>query len=1233
MPLTTLTLTIRRHTDGTRWVDMDVRSDQSDAASQLASQRSFVLDTEALLAVQNDSARYGRLLAAQLFADPQVRTAWLQARAYAATGDLQLRLHLDAADPDLHAIRWETLADPQSDDPLALHQRVRLVRTLASSDLTPVRLLPRPDLWALVLVANPSDLERFKLAEVDVDGEVARVRTALGAIPLRILADHPDAVGRATLANLLRHLGDAPPLVLLIAHGTLRNRQPILWLEQEDGTAHQVDGSEVVQGVARLSARPLLLALLSCQSAGRGYTDTLQALGPALAQVGIPAVLGFQGNVAMSTVKVLLPALIREVRRDGQIDRALAAARTALGPDQPWWQATLWLRTDGRLWVAAEMRNVDPQAILASMPLDTIPDVAPLPFGSRMPFSRNPHFVGRGDDLRWLAAMLKEGVTAAIGQVAVATGLGGIGKTNLATEFAHRYGQFFVGGVFWLSFADPAGVPGEIAACGMALDLPGFADLKMDEQVQRVFAAWQEALPRLLIFDNCEDEALLAQWRPKSGGCRVLVTSRKATWSRSLGITVLPLGILSRYESITLLHKHRPDVDEDNPVFNEIAEELGDLPLALHLAGSFLETYQHSSIFGDPADFLAELRDQHLLNHDALKGIDVTHSTTNHDLHVARTFALSYNQLAPSNPVDTLALRMLARAACLAPGEPIPRDLLVAALEIAEGDRSVQRQAEKGLLRLVALGLLESVEVHTLRMHRLVRRFVEQVGTMDEAHNAVAKLILYLADMLIQQQNATAAIEIQHHILAVTEHAIATQTPNGYHLCNEAGRCLNLVGDFDNARYLFEQALGLLELHDQDNLEDRANILQNLGGLFWDLGAYNEARQVLEQVVEIDEQQHGPNNPILASSLNALGMIIQDQGDYPSALPLLKRALAIREQTLESSHPDTAESLNNLAGLFYAVGDYAAARPLYERALVIHEATFGSTHPTTATSFNNLALILQAVGDYTAALPFYERALAIWEATLGPTHPQTAASLSNLAELFRAMGNHTTACPLSERALAIYETTLGSTHPATAQSLNNLAIIFYAVGDYAAAYPLFERALAIWEVTLGPAHPHTALCLNNLAEIFRSQGDYAAALPFFERALAIWEATLGPTHPHTALCLNNLAEIFRAQGDYAAARPLSERALAIYETTLGSTHPATAQSLNNLAMLFYAVGDYAAAADLMRRALDILKLRLPSNHPHIQTCQQSLAVIEQSLVGNEALPSADDSRIAQNDSS
>lgn len=132
-----------------------------------------------------------------------------------------------------------------------------------------------------------------------------------------------------------------------------------------------------------------------------------------------------------------------------------------------------------------------------------------------------------------------------------------------------------------------------------------FACLSLDEQVGLVTSAWQQATLRLLIFDNCEEEALLHHWRPQRGGCRVLITSRRAHWSAQFALATLPLGLLSRTESMALLRQHCPLVQLRNEELVALAAELNDLPLALHLAGSYLACGVDALT---PGQYLAELR-------------------------------------------------------------------------------------------------------------------------------------------------------------------------------------------------------------------------------------------------------------------------------------------------------------------------------------------------------------------------------------------------------------------------------------------------------------------------------------------------------------------------------------------------------------------------------------------------------------------------------------------------
>ena len=767
----------------------------------------------------------------------------------------------------------------------------------------------------------------------------------------------------------------------------------------------------------------------------------------------------------------------------------------------------------------------DAESLIASMPTEAVPTRGTLPAGSHMPLAPNPLFVGRGDEcLQMAAAFRGKDTTVALGQVVASTGLGGLGKTQLAVELVHRYGRFFAGGVFWLGFASADEIPLQVAACagsgavGLEADLSG---RPLEERVKLVMGAWQSAVPRLLVFDNCEEESLLERWRPTSGGCRVLVTSRRSHWSPTLGVTALPLDLLPRPDSIELLRRYRPDLAADDSRLDAIAGRLGDLPLALHLAGRYLLAYR-ADVGLD--DYAAELDQPALIQHASLlgEGLDDSPSPTHHVQSLAQTFALCLGRLDREREVDRVAIALLSRMACLAPGEPVPRDLLGRTLE-----EIAPRRRAAGLRRLEAVGLVDDGE-GGLRMHRLLVHFVRQKNLDREARPAVAPALIACGEDAYQGHltGPTLAAVIPHLVNA------AGAAAGGAHdrrlaaeLCIAAGRALQYAGDLKAAKPWYERAVATRE-------------------------------RVL-----------GPDHPDTALSLNNLGELLWAQGHLGPARSLFERALDIRERVFGSDHPHTAECLNDLALLLKDQGALGGARTLYERALAIREKVLGPDHPLTALSLYNLGVLLRDQGEFIAARPLYQRALAIHERMLGPDHPHTAISINGLARLLHAQGELDAARPLLERALAIRERVLGPDHPDTAQSLNNMGALLRDQGELAGARPLLERALDIWDRVLGPDHPRTAFILNNLARLLHAHGELDAARPLLERALAIREKVLGPDHPLAATILNDLALLLRAQGDPAAARPLFERALAIRERVLGPDHPDTVATRRALAEL------------------------------------------------------------------
>ena len=607
----------------------------------------------------------------------------------------------------------------------------------------------------------------------------------------------------------------------------------------------------------------------------------------------------------------------------------------------------------------------------------------------------------------------------------------------------------------------------------------------MEERVRRVRNAWQGPTPKLLVFDNCEEETLLEVWRPVSGGCRVLVTSLRANWSPTLGVTALPLDLLPRADSIELLRRYRPDLAADDPGLDAIADELGDLPLALHLAGSYLRAYRAEISLGG---YLAELRRADVVQHASLlgAGLEDSPSPTHHVQGVAQTFALCLGRLDREREVDRVAIALLARMACMAPGEPVPRDLLAKTLE----EVGLLLRAD-GLRRLGAAGLVEEGD-GWLRLHRLLVQFVRQEGLDPGAQPVVARALIGCGEDASQGY--------------LTGAALSAVIP---HLVNAAGAAMGATGDELRAAGLCT-ATGRALYHAGDR-----------GPAAW---------QWYERALGIRERMLGPDHPDTATSLSDLARLFYSRAELDAGRPLLERALGIRERMLGPDHPDTAFSLNILAGLLRDQGELGAARPLYERALAIRKWVLGPDHPDTAFSLNGLALLLLAQGDLAAAKPLFERALAIRERTLGPDHPEAAHSLNGLARLLYAQGDLDAAKQLFERALVSFERVLGPGHPRCVVCLRDLALVFQGQGDLAAAKPLFERALGIRVRVRGPDHPDTGTAFKDLALLLHAQGDPVAARPLFERALAIRERALGPDHPDTVATRRALEEL-AAEGD------------------------------------------------------------------------------------------------------
>jgi tetratricopeptide (TPR) repeat protein len=685
----------------------------------------------------------------------------------------------------------------------------------------------------------------------------------------------------------------------------------------------------------------------------------------------------------------------------------------------------------------------------------------------------NQLFTGRQDVLTRLASELATKGTMAVVQAKAVHGLGGVGKTQLVLEHAHRHaGDYEV--VWWVTADPPATISGQLVALARRLGFP-----EQVEQADTVVALFDELRQHnrwLLIFDNAEEPRDLRPYWPPGGAGHVLITSRNPNWA-GLAPTV-PIGVLARAEAIVFL-KRRAGLEEQTA--NALAEALGDLPLALEQAAAYLEETGSS-----PSDYLSLLRER-------APDLFALGRPASSEQTIATTWAVSLDRIRTTNPV---AEDLLALCAFLGPDD-LPRNLLSdhpeglpAPLAAAVQDRLDFPQALAALRRYS----LVTVTSDALSMHRLVQAVVRhRLNSDQEAQWAVAAARVVLAGLPEDVHDFDAwpiAARLLSHVLTVTGNQVVVQTVPAVtvSLLNRA------------SQYLVGRA------------ETRL------------------AKPLAERALQIAEAELGAHHPDTATSLYCLAIVLYHQGDLDHARILHERALAIREATLGPDNLDTGLSLNDLAIVVDAQGDHDRARRLDERVLRIRETHLGPDHPHTASSLNNLGIVLFEQGDFDRARIPHERALAIREVRLGHDHPYTAQSLMNLALVLSAQDDLDQARTLLERALRVNQARLGD-QPETASTLHNLALVVAAQGDLDRARTLEERALAILEARRGPEHLDTANSLLGLALILANQHDLDHARILHERGLSVYEAQLGPDHPKVAQGRQTFAEAMNELGD------------------------------------------------------------------------------------------------------
>ena len=710
-------------------------------------------------------------------------------------------------------------------------------------------------------------------------------------------------------------------------------------------------------------------------------------------------------------------------------------------------------------------------------------------------------FKGRDEFLRDLRAGLDGGVIG----IQALHGLGGIGKTRAAIEYAHAHAEDYTALLFVNAETPEALTTGLANLIGPML-LTQYATADADTQVEAALAWLQRNPGWFLILDNVDTPDALTAVCAKLGRLRdghVVLTSRLTDFSGQK-IIPLPLDVLSlNHAAAFLLERtdaHRPKASDDETQARAVAQELGQLALALEMAGA---TMQHLAI-----GFTA----YRALWRDARDSVRHWQDSTPAGYHhaVAETWKTSFDQLTPS------AKRLLGWLSFLAP-EPdaIPMSLLEIAVPTAP-----PIDMRTALANLAAFSLVtRNAEAQNFTIHRLVQDVTRRALAADAPRSLWRRFLPRrwrspdLARMALEQALGWV-------------NAAFTGDPQDVRTWPR----LDPLAEHAEAVALAAREAGIAD--------PTARLMDALGVLFQVKARYDRAERMSRGALALTEASRGKDHPDLAVHLNNLGELLRTTNRLGEAEPLMRRALAIDEASYGAEHRDVAIRLNNLALLLHATNRLGEAEPLMRRALAIDEASYGAEHPKVAIHLNNLAQLLKATNRLGEAEPLMRRALAIDEASYGAEHRTVATRLRNLASLMYAKNRLGEAEPLMRRALAIAEASYGSEHPHVATCLNSLARLLQDTNRLGEAEPLMRRALAIDEASYGAEHPLVAIRLNNLALLLQATNRLGEAEPLMRRHVVIFlkfQRATGHPHPHRDAAIGNYATLLDAMGRDEAA--------------------------------------------------------------------------------------------------
>ena len=764
---------------------------------------------------------------------------------------------------------------------------------------------------------------------------------------------------------------------------------------------------------------------------------------------------------------------------------------------------------------------------------------------------RNKNFTGRGDLLEALRTKIEESSTTVA--LHALHGMGGVGKTQMAIEYAWRY-QDSYDLVWWVPADQPMMIRSALAQLAPSLDLPQTAATSVGDAATAVLEALRRGHPYhrwLLIFDNADQPEDINELMPRGPG-HVLLTSRNNRWGDI--VETISVDVFAREESIEFLHK-RVSTSISPEHADRLAEELGDLPLALEQAGALLAQTGMT-----PSDYLEAL-----------------HRETGHLLSVGKPNEYPMSMTAAwSISVTNLDQRMpeaveLLRCCALFGPEPIPRDVFRARVvqrpQLAELlSKPIRLSQAIGELGRYAL-LRVDLDSRTVQVHRLIQALVREALPPAEQEEIRADVHQLLVGALPQNPDEATYWESFRNLVAHLEPTeLETSTDDDVRsMALDMIRYLFLSGDFSSALRYVDR---FIEHWSQSREAPGADALRGLrekGNILRELGSYGEAYELNQDTLE---------------KMRAAGL----------------------------PKDDTFPLINSIGADLRASGRFREALKHDEDSRAAHVDAFGPDDARTLRATNNLAVDNSLNSRFPESVRLHEEAYTLADQagrTMGAAF--LLATWGGLARATRLNGEYGQACDVGEEAYAYGIDYLGRDHPWTLRTAKDLSTALRRFGEVERAEELARDVHGRCVRLFGLDHPDTLAAAMSLANARRNAKRAQEGLELAADTVQRYRKVYGSEHPYTLACAGNHALLLRLIASPQEARDLNERTLAGLETAVGKDHHYYLTVATNLASDLAELRDFERAVAIGEDTLPRLRRLVRENHPMTLACAGNLS--------------------------